>query len=156
MALRCRRLAQQRRRYRLASLAETRIVVPIHRDRIDKRLQAGCRRIRGYVKVPELPIGFDVSSAPENVSAAVHEVIASKRHKLTGEGSDDRHISFVTRKSMLSWELDAQVTITPTATGSHVDLELDTSGNRPTALLDGKKNKKCADKLAQEIQAAVD
>ena len=60
----------------------------------------------------------------------------------------------MTRKTMFSWELEAQVTVTASGTGSHVEVTADTKPGRPKALLDGKKNQKSVAKLGDQIRAA--
>jgi hypothetical protein len=97
---------------------------------------------------------FDLPVAPEAAADAVRRVIAEGKHKPGEESADGRQIAFVTKKTMLSWELDAQVDIAPTGNGSQVVLNVDTVAGRPKALLDGKKNRKSAAKLAEQIQAA--
>jgi hypothetical protein len=98
---------------------------------------------------------FDLPVPPDAAADAVRRVIADGKHRPGEEAADGRQIAFVTRKTMLSWELDAQVDIAPADTGSRVTLAVDTVAGRPKALLDGKKNRKSATKLAAQIRDAA-
>lgn len=98
---------------------------------------------------------FETTARPEAVTAGVHEVVAENKHRPGQQSPDGRTITFVTRKTMLSWELDARVLVTPTAGGSRVELTVDTLPGRRKALLDGKKNARSAEKLAEQIRSAT-
>lgn len=87
--------------------------------------------------------------------AAVQRALTDAKHTILQVSPDGLQTSFRTRKTMLTWELDGIATITPGPSGSTVVVQLDTAGGRPSALLDGKKNKKAADKLVQQVQAAL-
>ncbi|PFG44496.1 hypothetical protein ATJ88_3221 [Isoptericola jiangsuensis] len=100
-------------------------------------------------------VEVDLPGTPEQVSAAVHAVVAANKHQVAGESDDKRTIAVITRKTWLSWELATGIEITPTAQGSHVAIYVANMPGRPTALLDGKKNKKSAQKLADQIRAAL-
>ncbi|MFD6526697.1 MULTISPECIES: hypothetical protein [unclassified Isoptericola] len=97
----------------------------------------------------------ELAATPEQVNAAVHAVIAANGHQLAGESEDKRAIALITKKTWLSWELATGIDITPSTQGSHVDIFLANMPGRPTALLDGKKNKKVAQKLIEQIRAAL-
>ncbi|GAB3076261.1 hypothetical protein [Nocardioides zeae] len=62
---------------------------------------------------------------------------------------------FDVKKTAFTWELDTSVLITPTPQGSHVAIDLDTMRGRKKALLDGRRNKRAAQRLADQIQAAI-
>ncbi|WZH51560.1 MAG: hypothetical protein PIR53_16245 [Nocardioides alkalitolerans] len=98
---------------------------------------------------------FDVPAAPAAVADAVQRVVHDQGHRPVGQSPDGRQLSFVTKKTALNWELDTTVLITPTPQGSHVTIDLDVQQGRPKALLDGRKNKKAAQRLADQIQAAI-
>jgi hypothetical protein len=98
---------------------------------------------------------FDVAASPADVLGAIRAVVTDNGHTPGEESPDGRHITFRTKKTMLSWELDAAAAIHPSAVGSHVELTVDTAPGRPKALLDGKKNRKSAEKLADQIRAAL-
>ncbi|HEY9411429.1 MAG TPA: hypothetical protein VIP77_17755, partial [Jiangellaceae bacterium] len=88
--------------------------------------------------------------------AALARFLTGKKHRIVEDESiSDLEIAFVTRKTMLSWELWGLATITATGAGSRIDLRLDTAPDRPKALLDEKKNRRSANKLAEEIGAAL-
>lgn len=97
---------------------------------------------------------FDVTAPPEQVTDAVRRVVTDGRHRMVGESPDGRQLDFVTRKTLLSWELEARVVVTPTGSGSQVEVSADTAPGRPKALLDGKKNQKSVGKLADQVRAA--
>ena len=98
---------------------------------------------------------FDVPAAPAAVADAVQRVVHDQGHRPVGQSPDGLQLSFVTKKTAFTWELETAVVITPTPQGSHVIIDLDTQKGRPKALLDGRKNKKAAQRLADEIQAAI-
>lgn len=98
---------------------------------------------------------FSTPAAPEAVSAAVQRVLAENKHRLVEQSPDGSRIAFLTRKTMFTWELAGVLAITPAASGSSVELALDTAPGRPSAMLDGQKNRKAVDKLAEQIQAAL-
>ncbi|MDT9593376.1 hypothetical protein RDV89_09880 [Nocardioides zeae] len=98
---------------------------------------------------------LDVPAAPEAVAAAVQRVVHENGHRPVGQSPDGLQLSFVTKKSALNWELDTSVLITPTPQGSHVTIDLDVQQGRPKALLDGRKNKKAAQRIADQIVAAL-
>ncbi len=98
---------------------------------------------------------FHLAAPPAAVIAAVERVIVEHRFTSGERAFDGSGITFVTRKTMLSWELHATVAATTTSDGSLVMLSLDTVAGRPWALLDGKKNQKSAEKLVRLISDAV-
>ncbi|TCI97770.1 hypothetical protein [Aeromicrobium sp. IC_218] len=98
---------------------------------------------------------IDLAVTPDRAVAAVQRVVADNRFT-PGEPSPDGHVvAFRTRKTMLSWELDAVATVTEAGAGSRVELTVDTAPGRPKALLDGKKNRKSVEKLAAQVEAAA-
>jgi hypothetical protein len=97
----------------------------------------------------------DLTAAPTEALDAVRRVISDNKHRLVAESPDGSQVDFVTRKTMLSWELEARATIAPHGAGSQVTLLVDTAPGRPKALLDGKKNKKSVEKLADQVRAAA-
>lgn len=97
----------------------------------------------------------DVPGAPEAVSAAIQRLVTDQGHTVVGASEDQLELAVVTRKTMLSWELATGIRITPTPQGSHVSVLMQNMAGRPKALLDGKKNKKAAQKLAEQIRTAV-
>jgi hypothetical protein len=98
---------------------------------------------------------FDVPAPPTQVLAAVRRVIADGKHRPVAETPAGDRVDFVTRKTMLSWELEAQVAIAETEKGSRVTVTAGTAAGRPAALLDGKKNQKSVGKLADQVRAAL-
>lgn len=88
-------------------------------------------------------------------AAAVQRVLADNKAKVLGQSPDGTQIDFQTRKTLLNWELLGRAITTPAASGSDVHLSLDVHHNRPPALLDGKKNRKAVEKLAEQIRAAI-
>ncbi|MDQ1106039.1 hypothetical protein [Nocardioides zeae] len=98
---------------------------------------------------------FDVPASPAAVTDAVQRVVHDQGHRPVGQSPDGLQLAFVTKKTAFTWELETSVLITPTPQGSHVTIDLDTQPGRPKALLDGRKNKKAAQRLADEIQAAL-
>lgn len=97
----------------------------------------------------------DVPAPPAQALDAVRRVITEGKHRLVAESPSGDRVDFVTRKTMLSWELVTQVDIAPTEKGSRVTITADTAPGRPKALLDGKKNQKSVGKLADQVQAAL-
>lgn len=99
---------------------------------------------------------IDVPLPPAEASVALAQFLTDKKHRIVEDGTTgDLEIAFVTRKTLLSWELWGLATITATEAGSRIDLRLDTAPDRPKALLDEKKNRRSAGKLAEEIGAAL-
>ncbi|MFE6736716.1 hypothetical protein [Microbacterium sp. NPDC057650] len=97
----------------------------------------------------------DVAGAPADVAAKVEQFLLGEKCTIAQKSPDGLTIWFVTRKTMLSWELEGAVTITPAAQGSHIELVLNTHHNRPTAMMDGVKNEKSAKKLTEKLTAAL-
>lgn len=62
-------------------------------------------------------------------------------------------VAFTTRKTLFSWELAGEARVTASGNGSRIGIVLDNAPGRPGALLDGKKNAKAAEKLADQIRA---
>lgn len=81
--------------------------------------------------------------------------MSENRHRLVEDAPDEGRIDFVTRKTMLSWELEARAVVTGSSSGSQIRLVVDTAPGRPKALLDGKKNQKSVGKLEDQIKAAA-
>lgn len=98
---------------------------------------------------------IELGVPPQFASAAVLRVIEENKYRLASSSDDGSAIEFFTKKTMLSWELEVKVAISSGPTGSTVRMDLDTAGNRPAAMMDGKKNKKSADKLEGLITAAA-
>lgn len=99
---------------------------------------------------------FHSNADAATTAAAVQRVLAENKAKVLGQSPDGTQIDFQTRKTLLNWELLGRAITTPAASGSDVHLSLDVHHNRPPALLDGKKNRKAVEKLAEQIQAAID
>lgn len=99
---------------------------------------------------------FHSNADAATTAAAVQRVLAENKAKVIGQSPDGTQIDFQTRKTLLNWELLGRAITTPAASGSDVNLSLDVHHNRPPALLDGKKNRKAVEKLAEQIQAAID
>lgn len=97
----------------------------------------------------------EVTAPPAEALAAVRRVLEERKCKDVQPSPDGTQLTFVTRKTMLLWELDGLVAVVAHGAGSRIDLHLDTVAGRPKALLDGKKNRKAADKLAEDIRAAL-
>lgn len=98
---------------------------------------------------------IDLTVTPDQAVAAVQRVVAEQRFTLGEPGQEGRVVAFRTRKTALSWELEAVVTVTEAAAGSRVELTVDTAPGRPKALLDGRKNRKSVEKLAAQVEAAA-
>lgn len=92
---------------------------------------------------------------PAAVTAALQRVLTENKHTVVQVSPDGLQTAFRTRKTMLTWELDGVATVVPGPAGSTMTVQLDTASGRPSALLDGKKNTKAADKLVQQVQAAL-
>ena len=97
----------------------------------------------------------DLAVAPEQAVAAVRRVVAENRFTPGEDSADGRTIGFRTRKTLLSWELDAVARVEPAGTGSRVEITADTRPDRGTALLDGAKNRKAVARLADQVRAAA-
>ncbi|GAA1917155.1 hypothetical protein [Nocardioides hwasunensis] len=98
---------------------------------------------------------IDVPRDPQSVSSAVQKLCADLGHAVAGTSEDQLEIAVITKKTLMSWENATGIVITPTPQGSHVAVFMQNMPGRPKALLDGKKNKKMAQKLADQIKAAV-
>ncbi|SEB66353.1 hypothetical protein SAMN04489844_0793 [Nocardioides exalbidus] len=98
---------------------------------------------------------LDVPREPLAVSAAVQKLVADEGHTLAGMSDDQLGIAVITKKTLMSWENATGIVITPSPQGSHVQVFMENMPGRPKALMDGKKNKKMAQKLAEKIKAAV-
>lgn len=103
----------------------------------------------------EATTAIDLAVPPATALAATTRALQENKHRVVEQSADGSRLTFLTRKTMFTWELDGTVTITPTATGSHIELRLDTAAGRPAALLDAKKNLTAAEKLAGQIRAAA-
>jgi len=98
---------------------------------------------------------LDLPIPPEAVSAGVQQLVAELGHTLAGVSPDQLELAVITKKTMMSWENATGIEITPTPQGSHVAIFMQNMPGRPKSLLDGKKNKKMAQKLADQIQASA-
>ena len=98
---------------------------------------------------------FHTPADGATVAAAIQRVISENKHTLVGQATDGSQIDFVTRKTMLYWELKGRAVTTPASSGSDVSLTLDVQDGRPRALLDGAKNRKALEKLTGQIQDAL-
>jgi hypothetical protein len=98
---------------------------------------------------------LDLPFRPHDVSSGVQRVIADLGHTLAGVSPDQLELAVITKKTMTSWENATGIQITPTPQGSHVTIYMQNMPGRPKALLDGKKNKKMAQKLADQIRASA-
>lgn len=88
-------------------------------------------------------------------AAVIQKVLADTQATVLGQNPDSGIIEFQTRKTMFTWELLGRATVTSAAAGSDVHLSLTVHHNRPTALMDGVKNRKALEKLAGQIQSAL-
>lgn len=103
----------------------------------------------------EARVATGSNGAPEAVAAAIEQLLIGEKCTINGKSPEGLTMDFTTRKTMLSWELEGQVVVSPSPQGSRIDLILNTHHNRPTALMDGVKNEKSAKKLLEKISAAV-
>lgn len=97
----------------------------------------------------------DLPVSPEASSAAVEKLVAELGHQIAGISEDRLSFAVITKKTMMSWELATGIEIAPAPQGSHVTVYMANMPGRPKALLDGKKNKKSAQKFAEKIRAAI-
>lgn len=97
----------------------------------------------------------DLPGSPESAAAAVRAAVSQQGHQLAGESDDQLQFAVITKKTWLSWELATGIEIAPSPQGSRVSIYMANMPGRPTALLDGAKNKKAAQKLADQIRAAL-
>lgn len=97
----------------------------------------------------------DLAVAPEQAVAAVHRVVAENRFTPGEESADGRTLGFRTRKTLFSWELDVVARVEPAGTGSRVELTADNRPDRGTALLDGVKNRRAVERLAEQVRVAA-
>lgn len=98
---------------------------------------------------------IDLAADPLQVSAAVQQLVNDLGHTLAGVSDDQLALAVITKKTLLSWEIATGIEITPSGAGTHVAIYMANMPGRPTALLDGAKNKKAAQKLAGHISAAL-
>lgn len=98
---------------------------------------------------------FDASASPDAVGATVRRVAESLGHRIAGVSDDGREIAIITKKTLMSWELATGVEVSEAGQGSHVRIFVENMPGRPKALLDGKKNAKAAQKLADQVRAAL-
>jgi hypothetical protein len=98
---------------------------------------------------------LDLPIPPPAVSAGIQKVVADLGHTLAGVSPDGLELAVITKKTMMSWENATGIEITATPQGSHVSIFMQNMPGRPKALLDGKKNKKMAQKLADQISASA-
>ncbi|HCS61407.1 MAG TPA: hypothetical protein DIW46_08430 [Microbacterium sp.] len=103
----------------------------------------------------EANASFHTSADAAAVTAAVNSLITDKKYRVVGQSEDGLLIDFLTKKTMLNWELAVRVITTPAASGSDVNLFLDVGLGRPAALMDGMKNRKAVEKLSAELQAKL-
>lgn len=103
----------------------------------------------------EARIAADVGAAADVAAAKVEQVLLAEKCTISQKSPDGLAVNFTTRKTMLSWELEGAIVVSPAAQGSRIDLVLNTHHNRPTALMDKMKNDKSAKKLMEKITAAV-
>ena len=98
---------------------------------------------------------FHTTADAPGVTAAVNALITDKKYRLVGQSEDGLQIDFLTKKTMLNWELAVRVVTSPGASGSDVNLFLDVGLGRPAALMDGMKNRKAVEKLSTELQSKL-
>lgn len=98
---------------------------------------------------------IELPNDPASVSAAVERVVTEAGHQIAGVSDDRLNFAVITKKTLLSWELATGIEIVPTAQGSKLAIYMANMPGRPKALLDGPKNKKVAQKLAERIRTAV-
>ena len=103
----------------------------------------------------EAHIAVDVGGAPQDVAAKVEKTLLEQKCTIDQKSPDGLTLDFTTRKTLLSWELQGRIAVSPSPQGSRIDLVLNTHRNRPVALMDGVKNEKSAKKLMEKISAAV-
>lgn len=97
----------------------------------------------------------EVPGSPQDVATRVERALLAERCTITQRFPEALAVNFTTRKTMLSWELEGQIVVSPGAAGSRIDLVLNTHHNRPVALMDGAKNAKSAKKLMEKITASL-
>lgn len=98
---------------------------------------------------------LDLPVPPARAAEAVQRVLAELEHTVAGVSEDGREFAVITKKTWLSWELATGIEVTETTQGSHVAIFMANMPGRPTALLDGAKNKKVAQKLGDKIRVAT-
>lgn len=103
----------------------------------------------------EARIATDVTAATDVVAEKIEQVLRAEKCTITQKSPDGLTVNFTTRKTMLSWELEGTISVSPVAQGSRIDLLVNTHHNRPTALMDKAKNNKSAKKLLEKITAGI-
>lgn len=99
---------------------------------------------------------FHTAADAATTAAAIQKVLADNKAKVLGQSPDGSQIDFQTKKTLFNWELVGRATVVPAASDSDVHLSLNVHHNRPPALMDGAKNRKAVEKLAGQIQAAIE
>lgn len=103
----------------------------------------------------EARIATDVNAAADVAAGKVEQVLLAEKCTINQKSPDGLTVNFTTRKTMLSWELEGAIIVSPLAQGSRIDVVLNTHHNRPAAMMDKMKNDKSAKKLMEKITAAV-
>lgn len=103
----------------------------------------------------EARIAADVTAAADVAAAGIEQVLLAEKCTITQKSPDGLALNFTTRKTMLSWELEGAIRVSPASQGSRIELALNTHHNRPAAVMDKMKNDKSAKKLMEKITAAV-
>jgi len=96
-----------------------------------------------------------LESPPETVLAVVRKVLTSGKHTIDEEVGGSDQIAFVTKRTMLSWPLDGVATVVVVDGKTSLSILLREQGKHDAALMDGVKNKKKAQKLVDEVTAAL-
>ncbi len=100
--------------------------------------------------------GAVVQAPPETVLAVVRKVLTAGKHTIDEDAGEENQVCFVTKRTMLSWPLDGVAAVTVADDGrTELAIALREQGKHDPALMDGVKNKKKAQKLVDEVTAAL-
>lgn len=102
------------------------------------------------------PATLQSPKSVQEVFDAVLKVVQDKDYKLDALSNEVHELIFTSGKSLISWGNVFVVSVVPHEQGSVLQLTTDGIPGRPTALLDGRKNKKAGEALLAAVQSALD
>lgn len=97
----------------------------------------------------ELPVDIDAARA------AIEKVAAEQQHHLGSVSTDRTRYEIGSRRTALNWGTAMALSLSDAGTGTRLVLDYDNSPGGRSALLDGRKNAKTANKFLEQLESAI-
>lgn len=97
----------------------------------------------------DLPVDIDA------VRTAIEKVAAEQQHHLGAISADRTRYEIGSRRTALNWGTAMALTLAGAGSGTRLVMDYDNSPGGRSALLDGRKNARTANKFLEQLESAI-